>query len=259
MTIDFHHIENRSTYATRDADQTWEKIISEIIDVKGKKVLDSGCGGGIYSKSITTLGADSVVGLDFSESMLNAARENCQEYSNISFVQGNVIATGLESQSFDVILKRAVIHHFKDITTNFLEAYRLLKTDGVCLVQDRTPEDCFLPGSSTHIRGYFFEKYPELIQKETSRRYSSQSVVKALGAAGFNNIKEFTFWETRKIYNQIADLETDLYNRTGRSILHELSDSELRDLIEYIKINLSNNNIEQIIEKDRWTIWVGQK
>ncbi|MGE7625328.1 hypothetical protein ACQKMD_20680 [Viridibacillus sp. NPDC096237] len=154
-----------------------------------------------------------------------------------------------------MILERAVIHHINDLNICFKEAFHMLKPGGIFLIQDRTPEDCLLEGNSTHIRGYFFSKYPYLKSKETNRRHSSEKVIKALLAEGFKDTQAFSFWETRKTYKMLADLETDLLNRTGRSILHDLSDEQLEELVRYIKEQLSSNDNNKFIEKDRWTIW----
>ena len=48
MPIDFHDPRNAHTYDTRAADPTWVVAISAIISPKGKRVLDIGCGGGVY-------------------------------------------------------------------------------------------------------------------------------------------------------------------------------------------------------------------
>jgi 2-polyprenyl-3-methyl-5-hydroxy-6-metoxy-1,4-benzoquinol methylase len=51
MPIDFHSKNNRFTYAARQAYLSWISTIRNIVDVKGKRVLDMGCGGGIYCKA----------------------------------------------------------------------------------------------------------------------------------------------------------------------------------------------------------------
>ncbi|WP_243299456.1 hypothetical protein [Bacillus litorisediminis] len=55
------------------------------------------------------------------------------------------------------------------------------------------------------------------------------------------------------------ELEFDLLNRTGRSILHELHNVEIKRLVDFIKSNLYNRHNKEIIERDRWTIWIGIK
>ncbi|ALC81709.1 MULTISPECIES: class I SAM-dependent methyltransferase [Bacillus] len=259
MPIDFHNEKNRFTYSKRLANSTWINKIREIYDVKGKKALDIGCGGGIYTKALSEMGASYVTGLDFSEQMLISAKDNCKDHNNIDFKVGNALDTKLPGEQYDVVLERAVIHHITDLSSCFKETFRLLKKGGSCIIQDRTPEDCLLKGSSTHIRGYFFSKYPNLKEKEISRRYSSEEVHQALLNAGFQKIKEYKLWETRSIYNEVDQLSNDLLSRTGRSILHELTDNQLQNLVDYIKQQLKTENGEQIIEKDRWTIWTARK
>ena len=83
MGIDFHNNTNRYSYTTRDADNSWRHTISDLVQFdKNLKALDIGCGGGIYSKALSDMGVASVTGVDFSEVILEGARENCKEYKN---------------------------------------------------------------------------------------------------------------------------------------------------------------------------------
>jgi len=147
-----------------------DSYIKQYVDIQDKKILDLGCGGGIYSKVFALSGANHVTAMDFSQEMLIRAEENCKGLDNIAFVQGNALETKLKEKSFDVLLERAVIHHINDLRSCFLEASRVLKEKekekGKFIIQDRTPEDTSLSGSETHIRGYFYEKYPKLLDKE---------------------------------------------------------------------------------------------
>jgi hypothetical protein len=61
------------------------------------------------------------------------------------------------------------------------------------------------------------------------------------------------FWEVRKVHDGWQALKQDLTNRIGRSILHDLNDEELAELILYIERRLPADG--PIVEKDRWTIW----
>lgn len=258
MGIDFHNEKSRNTYTTRKADDSWVDVITDLVPLDNiSKALDIGCGGGIYSKALAEMGVASVTGVDFSEEILKGAKENCKEYPNISFKQGNALNTGLKSNDYNLILERALIHHINDLQNCFEEAYRLLENKGIYIVQDRTPEDCLLKGNEHHIRGYFFERFPQLIEKETKRRYDSKFVLKILSDVGFKEIQEVKLWETRKVHKNKEELLNDLGERTGRSILHELDDDELSALISYIDKAITNE--ENIVEKDRWTIWKAVK
>ncbi|MBP1988660.1 class I SAM-dependent methyltransferase [Paenibacillus eucommiae] len=258
MPINFHDEQNRLTYTTRTADESWLTRIKEVIDVSNKEVVDIGCGGGIYTKALVSLGASHVTGVDFSEEMLKGASLNCEGIENVAFFQGDAYDSKLPANQFDLVLERALIHHLDDLNRCFKEANRILKNDGACLVQDRTPEDCILPGDENHIRGYFFEKYPALIPKEVSRRHDSLKVRSALESNGFRIAKEVQFWETRRVYDDFETLSKDLLQRTGRSILHELSDNELDELVLFIGKKLEHIAFP-IVEKDSWTLWLAIK
>ncbi|MEK5520640.1 class I SAM-dependent methyltransferase [Heyndrickxia sp. FSL W8-0423] len=257
MTINFQNPDDHFTYARREADSSWIQFVRQISDIKGKRVLDIGCGGGIYTKALADMGALHITCLDFSEKMLSAAKVNLQSYHNIEFKLGNALQTGLPSEQYDIVLIRAVIHHLNDIETCFQEIFRLLKRGGSCMIQDRTPDDCLVEGSNEHIRGYFFTKYPQLVEKETSRRHSGENVRDALKLTGFETISKHILWETRRKYENRQELFDDIINRTGRSILHELNDYQLQDLVDYLKEKLPGH--QPIVEKDRWTIWKADK
>jgi SAM-dependent methyltransferase len=160
-----------------------------------------------------------------------------------------------------VVLERALIHHLTDAQLSgcFAEAYRILQPGGTLIVQDRTPDDCLIAGSRQHLRGYFFEKFPSLIDKEVSRRHSMAAVSGELANAGFHETESFVLWETRQRYESFADFGGDITQRTGRSLLHALTDSELTELVRYIQVQTGYNDNDPIEEQDRWTGWIAHK
>lgn len=259
MPIDFHAEENRFTYALRIADPSWRAMLSEIVSVKGKSVVDIGCGGGIYARALADMGAANVTGMDFSEEMLKTAREQSKGYANIQFVLADACMTGLTGAVFDVVLQRALIHHLPQVkwSLSFAEARRVLKSDGVLIVQDRTPEDCFLAASAMHVRGYFFERYPKLRDVEMQRRPESRVICEALEQVGFKHIGERKLWEVAEKYPNIEGLFGNLLARSG-SILHDLTDNELADLVGYIQKKVPEGG-QEVVQQDRWTIWSARK
>lgn len=258
MPINFHDEQNRHTYAARTVNESWKSFIENTIDVGQKRVADIGCGGGIYTKAFIEMGASHVIGVDFSEEMLRGAANNCKDIQNATFVKGDAYQTNLPANERDIVLERALIHHLSDLDACFREASRILKAGGTFIVQDRTPEDCLLPGDENHLRGYFFEKFPRLIQMETTRRHNADQVQQALASSGFRLDKTASLWETRRIYGSLEELTDDLLQRTGRSLLHELNDTELQELVAFIKEKLGATQ-RPIIEKDAWTVWFAIK
>ncbi|QRG69815.1 class I SAM-dependent methyltransferase [Brevibacillus choshinensis] len=257
MGIDFHAEENQGAYIGRAADETWLQAMRSLVNPKGKKVMDIGCGGGIYCKAWVELGAESVIGADFSEVMLKAAWENCRGDERIKFIRRAAHATGLPAGSADIVFARALIHHLPELDPFFEEAFRLLSPGGILIVQDRTMKDVLMPASPSHFRGYFLEKFPQLLAKESRRRPEDESVRETMRKNGFVQVDTRALWEVRRTYEAWSELETDLLARTGRSILHELSDEELQQLVEHIGEKVSHQ--QNIEEQDHWTIWIGVK
>ncbi|MCT1905224.1 class I SAM-dependent methyltransferase [Oceanobacillus sojae] len=252
--LDFHSKDNMYSYTNREADAAWKEKMKALIDIHSiHQAADIGCGGGIYSKALADIGIPSVSGVDYSKPILAGAMKHCSNYSNISFQPGYADDTGLESDSADLILSRALIHHIKDLGSVFAEAYRILKSGGCYIIQDRTLDDCLLQGSNEHIRGYFFEAFPKLKEFEKERRHSSDNIKLSLQQAGFKKMEEHRLWEIRKTYKNKQALLDDIQSRAGRSILHELSDTELAALMNYIDQSIGDK--EEIVEKDRWTLF----
>jgi ubiquinone/menaquinone biosynthesis C-methylase UbiE len=257
MPIDFHDPRNAHTYDTRAADPTWTAAVTAIVAPESKRVLDIGCGGGVYARAFADLGAASVTGVDFSATMLESARALCAGLPQVTFRLGDALATGLPDAGADLVYERALLHHLADLPACAAEAYRLLAPGGVYLAQDRTPDDIQLPATPEHLRASFHERYPRLLEVELRRRPRSDEVLAALAAAGYAQVETRAFWETRRVYATFDALAEDVRHRVDRSILHELSDAELDDLVEYMRARLPAHG--PYPDSSRWTLWWGVK
>jgi len=255
--IDFHSASNRFTYASRDAAADWIDVMRDLVDPTDRRVLDIGCGGGIYSAQWAKLGAASVIGVDFSDQMLVAARAKNADLANLSFAKGDALDTGLPDGCADIVFERALIHHLSDLQACCAEAYRLLAPGGLYIIQERTPDDVRRPASPAHIRGYFFERFPRLLDIEIGRRPSIDAVVHALSEVGFATPVVRAISETRRTYADSDELETDLAGRTGRSILHALDDGELASLIAHIRTQVPAGG--PLSEREPWTVWSARR
>lgn len=82
-------------------------------DVKGKSILDVGCGSGIYSVYLARQGA-MVTGLDFSSSMLSLARRNAaEEGCTVEFTNGDFLEFA-GNRRFDHLLFIGVFDYVKE-------------------------------------------------------------------------------------------------------------------------------------------------
>jgi ubiquinone/menaquinone biosynthesis C-methylase UbiE len=93
------------------------------------RLLDIGTGGGERVLKITDK-ADSIVGIDSSESMVQTANKNLKKSgaNNVEFLQMDAFNLGFPDSSFDLVTSRHC-----DFSP--LEVYRVLKKDGYFLTQ----------------------------------------------------------------------------------------------------------------------------
>lgn len=248
MGIDFQDAANSRTYSGRTADATWRAAARALTDPVGADVADVGAGGGTYTRAWHELGAATVAAVDFSAPILNAARDSHGELPGVRFVLGEAAATGLADGSVDIVFERALVHHVPDLLAVVAEARRLLRPDGVYLVQDRPSDDALEPGSPSHPRGWLFDVFPRLRAFESARRPDTEKILSAMAEAGFREPSARSLWETRRDYADREDYLSEIGQRTGRSILHELSDDELAHLVEQLRSRLPEG---PVTERDR--------
>ena len=114
-------------------------------DVRGKTVLDLGCGTGRHSLWLAAAGAD-VTGVDFSEGMLAEAKRKANALP-IRFIAHD-LHDGLpfSDKQFDLVISGLVLEHVRDLRSFFDETYRVLRRKGRAVVSAMHPA-MFLRGS----------------------------------------------------------------------------------------------------------------
>lgn len=99
--------------------------------LKGKRILDIGCGGGILSESLALEGAE-VVGIDLAEAGLEVAKLHLLESGldiDYQFISAEDL-TKTESESFDVITCLEMLEHVPDPSLIIEACSKLVKSNG---------------------------------------------------------------------------------------------------------------------------------
>ncbi len=90
----------------------WSTLKKILPDFRNKRVLDLGCGFGWHCLHAIENGAESVVGVDISEKMLETAIEKSTG-KNIKYYCASIEDVDFEPDSFDVILSSLAFHYIK--------------------------------------------------------------------------------------------------------------------------------------------------
>ncbi|MDP3131085.1 MAG: class I SAM-dependent methyltransferase [Bacillota bacterium] len=102
------------------------------------RILDVGCGVGNFLfilKEVMT-DYDAVVGIDQSENALVMARKNFADDPRIRFERMEATSMTFPDAAFDIVVLSNTLHHLADPLPVFREMERVLKNDGILLVNE---------------------------------------------------------------------------------------------------------------------------
>jgi ubiquinone biosynthesis O-methyltransferase len=102
-------------------------------EIIGKRVLDAGCGTGIFSIIFANKGAEKVIGIDISEGSLQTGRALKEKFNlqNVEFRKEDMLNLPFEDNSFDIVWAWGTIHHTENPYKAMEELIRVLKKDGI--------------------------------------------------------------------------------------------------------------------------------
>jgi SAM-dependent methyltransferase len=126
-------------------------LFSMMPDLKGKRILDLGCGFGEHCKMFVEQGAERVVGIDISRNMLEIAKkENGDE--KIEYLLMPMEDIGNINETFDIVVSSLAFHYVEDFVGVVKSIYSLLDINGVFIFSQEHPL------VTTHIRGHRWTK-----------------------------------------------------------------------------------------------------
>lgn len=164
----------------RPADENWWELVDVLVadgDLRGRRVLDVGCGTGRLALALAERGAK-VWGLDASEEMLTQARASTG--GAVGLKLGRAESLPFKDGWFERALLRLVVH-LVDRARVFPELARVLVPGGRALVATFTP---------SHFEWFWLTSvFPEVAELDRARFPTPGLLVEELTAAGFGSAR----------------------------------------------------------------------
>jgi demethylmenaquinone methyltransferase/2-methoxy-6-polyprenyl-1,4-benzoquinol methylase len=111
---------------TAGLDRRWRRLTARAVVRPGDRVLDACCGTGDLALAAQAAGGD-VVGLDFSERMLERAR---RKSAGAEWVRGDLLALPFPDESFDAATVGFGVRNVEDLEAGLRELARVIRPGG---------------------------------------------------------------------------------------------------------------------------------
>lgn len=125
------HKDTQLDSCNRDAlseNQMKERLDFDLADLKGKLVLDAGCGVGRFAEVAAKYGAE-VVCADLSYAV-ESAYKNIGKLKNIHIIQADIFKLPLKPAIFDLVYSYGVLHHTPDAKLAFSAIVKFVRPQG---------------------------------------------------------------------------------------------------------------------------------
>ena len=151
---------------------------------KGDTVVDLGSGAGndcFVARAITGE-QGKVIGIDFTDKMVEKARENAEKlgFNNVEFRLGDIENIPLSENRADVVVSNCVLNLVPDKRKAFTEMFRILKKGGHFSVSDIVLEGVLPQG---------IQKAGEMYAGCVAGAIQKQEYLNIINQAGFSNVK----------------------------------------------------------------------
>lgn len=161
----------------------------------GSRVLEVGCGTGIYLQALAQRAGCIAYGLDTSMGMLARARQHTGQAfrpGHVTWLQGKAERLPFSGSTLDLVLSVDVVHHLTDVPRFYREAARTLGYGGLlCTVTDSAD----IIRQREALSGYF----PETVDAELARYPRIANLKEWMAEAGFGDLTAVTVEEPYEI------------------------------------------------------------
>lgn len=160
------------------------EVLRQMVDLKGKRVIDAGCGSMVFTKILTELGAD-VLAID-PDPIQAESNRNGEPIAGVEFKEAGADNLPAEDNSIDGVFFSYSLHHVPSeiYPQVFSEVFRVLKPGGFLYVIE--PVDC--PANQVML----------LFNDEERVRALAQEVLQSVAKPAFETFRYLRYFGYRK-------------------------------------------------------------
>lgn len=208
-------------------------------DIKGKSLVDIGCGDGLIDYGLLNTSLGAITGLDIvpeseksfaglPDRIRNAGHTPPTDISRYNHVDYDGVNMPFADQSFDIVFSWSAFEHVQEVDKVMAEVVRVMKNDGFAFIQ---VFPWFASRHGSHLTDHISDSFFHLREEHAATRKSLEKAAK-----GKPELKEFMLghlWTEFTYLNKIS--ADDFYDAARRSGLvarkvHVISHDE--DLVD---------------------------
>jgi ubiquinone/menaquinone biosynthesis C-methylase UbiE len=225
----------------------------------GEAVLDVACCTGVTTRiAKRNVGSDGrVTGLDINAGMLAKARELAASI-DITWIESDVVETGLPNESFNVVISQHGYHYFLDQPAALKEFYRVLAPSGRIAMSTWDGHSAYTRALCSAVEKFIS---PEIAKKQRRQREtpSADRLIASVSEAGFRNVSVARQELSIKV-PMAAEFVPHLGSMPIANAFHSLPDKEKEALIADVAHTLTGQVVgDQIVYPDAVNIVTGVK
>ena len=182
----------------RDSGKLWWEAVDVIVreaDLRGRRVLDVGCGTGALAAALAERYGCKVWGVDASPEMIEVARERVP--AGVGLRVGTAEALEFKDGWFERVVMTFSVHHV-DRPRAFSEIHRVLQPGGILAIGTFDP---------SHFDDYYLNRYfPSIPVVDRARFPAAEALEGELADAGFGRVR-FVRFTQRDVISRETVLE----------------------------------------------------
>jgi ubiquinone/menaquinone biosynthesis C-methylase UbiE len=222
-----------------------EKLKSYLKNYPDAKILDMGSGRGNFISLIDDLYQDyrEIVGIDIVDYLLEMNAKAFGDNPNIHIFDEDILNTNLGKDSFDIVCLSNTLHHLDDIAATFCEMKKLVKPDGIIIINEMISDHLNNKQISHKLLHHFAAKIDTKLGRIHQQTFTEQRIIDVIEAK--SDLKIVDHWRLQLETEPKVEENIEEFVNTIDKLLLQVKnceefprfEEEAKELKNYLKEN----------------------